>query len=164
MLNLVGITYYGSISKCERLLPFLFKKKKRKKKTYVTKKRSPASTQSPRACTAKHGRAYMLQACRWWTCLLATVYTRTHRYLMRFMHVPAVGPQCIQDLYARIHKLHTLNWCSDMVDSPCVTVVVSMLCTGKLTKYSYISTWFPCLQLVKRPHMTIYKFRSKPCQ
>ena len=28
------------------------------------------------------------------------------------------------------------------------------------TPNSYISTWFPCLWLVKRPHVTMYKYRS----
>ena len=30
--------------------------------------------------------------------------------------------------------------------------------------YSYISTLFPCLWLVKRPHVTMHKYRSWPCQ
>ena len=64
MLNLVGITYYGSISKCERLLPFLFKKTKQNKKNTMSPKNARQQARKVREHTAKHGRAYMPQACR----------------------------------------------------------------------------------------------------
>ena len=111
MLNLVGITYYGSISKCERLLPFLFKKTKQNKKTLCHQK----------TLASKHAKSESIQpnmvgpTCRKHA---GDVRAYDARYCLHMY------PQISYALYActsrrppmysgficsHIHKLHTLN-------------------------------------------------------